>query len=69
MAKTKQGRQVGVYVALIGCQNDATGARFGPGALVIDDDFPENVIANWLQSDPPVLAVKEARHDSSDTER
>lgn len=43
------------YLVLIGCTNDKTGARFAPGDVVTDGDFPKRVIANWLEIDPPVL--------------
>jgi hypothetical protein len=37
------------YTALVGLTNDAEGTRFEPGETVTDKDFPEGVIANWVQ--------------------
>jgi hypothetical protein len=65
MAKQKQESKTAVYVALVGCQNDKTGEAFKPGDIVQADDFPAAVIADWLKCKPPILAAKEATHDSS----
>lgn len=43
------------YLVLIPCRNDNTGARFEPGDVVDESDFPAAVIDNWLTIDPPVL--------------
>lgn len=69
MAKkaSKSQKVVGVYVATTGLTNDATGAMFGVGALVVDGDFPADIITYWL--DCGALVNKEAANDGSDTER
>ena len=69
MAKkaSESPKALGVYVATVGLTNDATGAMFGAGALVVDGDFPADVITHWL--DCGVLVNKEAANDGSDTER
>lgn len=63
----KAPKALGVYTATVGLTNDATGAMFGAGALVVDGDFPADVITHWLNCG--VLVNKEAANDGSDTER
>lgn len=65
MAKTKQTAVA--YVVLTGCQNDKTGKTYSPGDMVTTDDFPQAAITAWLKSNPPVLAVKEAVDDGSNS--
>ena len=43
------------YIALIKCQNDETGMTYFPGDVVMEGDFSEEVIQNWLTITPPVL--------------
>lgn len=63
MSKGKQAAVKRVYRVLIPCANDATGKRYDFGARVTDDDFPAEVIAEWLAADNPVLEVE---NDGSD---
>ena len=45
-------------VALIGCTNDKTGNRFEAGdKIVAGVDFKLAVLKNWLEIEPPVVAV------------
>lgn len=53
MAKKKTA--VTEYEVLIECHNDKK--AFNVGDVVTADDFPQNVIDNWLELDPPVLKV------------
>lgn len=47
------------YKVLIAVSSDKTGKSYKPGATITGADFPAAVIKNWLNSDPPVLAVKD----------
>jgi hypothetical protein len=53
VAKSKTA--VKIYRVLIPCANDETGKRYDFGARVTDDDFPADVIQDWLTADKPVL--------------
>ena len=57
MSKSKQTAVKKVYRVLVPCANDATGKRYDFGARVTDDDFPAEVIAEWLAADNPVLEI------------
>ena len=48
------------YEVLIACRSDKTGKEYDAGDTVTNADFSPDVIANWLEIDPPVLRVKEA---------
>jgi hypothetical protein len=37
------------YIAKVGLANDATGMRYQPGAMIVDGDFPADVIVAWLE--------------------
>lgn len=47
------------YKVLIAVSSDKTGKSYKPGATITGADFPAAVIKNWLNSDPPVLAIKD----------
>jgi hypothetical protein len=56
MADTKKSKPSGVigsYEVLIACQNQTH--IFKPGDVVTAADFRKDVIANWLDLEPPVL--------------
>ena len=44
------------YLVLIPCGSDITEKRFAVGAVVTNEDFPEEIINHWLEKTPPVLA-------------
>lgn len=52
--KTKRSKR---YYVLIPVSSDATGATFSFGEVVTDEDFPPEVIKNWLEIEPPVLTT------------
>ena len=37
------------YVVLVDCRDDLTGKTYQPGDLISPEDFPQRVIANWLE--------------------
>lgn len=43
------------YIVLIPCRDDRE--SYAPGDIVTDADFPPEVIQNWLEIEPPVLAL------------
>lgn len=51
--KGKTSGVVGTYEVLIACRNETT--QFKPGDMVTAADFRKDVIANWLEINPPVL--------------
>jgi hypothetical protein len=51
--KQKPAGVIGSYEVLISCQNETH--IFEVGDIVTAADFRKDVIANWLELDPPVL--------------
>lgn len=59
----KQGK---IYKVLIEISSDATGKSFLPGQTITGDDFPSEVIENWLQIG--VLELASHKEEESDGE-
>ena len=57
MTKKKTKPAVRQYRVLVACRNNDTGKSYWPGETVTADDFPQEIINNWLLLDPPVLGV------------
>lgn len=47
------------YLVLVRITNKKTGITFLPGSHIVTGDFPPDVIKNWLEIKPPVLAKAE----------
>ena len=59
MVKKKRIKSKKKYLVLVAITNRKTGITFQPGSHIHAEDFPPEIIENWLSIDPPVLVPSE----------